>query len=155
MSFEHFDEADFNAVRHLLPDSVMEMVGLIGAEMTLALLRAYGGTSFPVSCNKTPGGRATHAALSEVVGEGAADKLCLAFGPRQRLWMPKCDGAIRELTHRKIRRQFDELVNKDGMAAFWAVQSLAQCHKLTDRSIWNILKKTDSSPPETPQRPLF
>ena len=35
MSFELYDETDFEAVRHLLPDSVMEMVGLIGAEPTL------------------------------------------------------------------------------------------------------------------------
>ena len=80
MSFEHYDETDFDAVRHLLPDSVMEMVGLIGAEPTLALLRAYGGTTFPVSCNVKRAGQATHAALAEVVGEQAADKLCCAFG---------------------------------------------------------------------------
>ena len=91
MSFELYDETDFEAVRHLLPDSVMEMVGLIGAEPTLALLRAYGGTTFPVSCNVKRAGQATYAALAEVVGEQAADKLCRAFGQRQRLWLPKCE----------------------------------------------------------------
>ena len=65
MSFELYDETDFDAVRHLLPDSVMEMVGLIGAEPT----------------------------------------------------------------------------------AFWAVQNLAQRHHLTDRTVWDILKKTDNAPP--------
>lgn len=147
MSFELYDETDFEAVRHLLPDSVMEMVGLIGAEPTLALLRAYGGTTFPVSCNVKRAGQATHAALAEVVGEQAADKLCRAFGQRQRLWLPKCERAVRELLHRKIRRQFDELVSRDNMTAFWAVQNLAQCHHLTDRTVWDILKKTDNTPP--------
>lgn len=157
MAFDDYDEQDFAAVAHLLPESVMAVVTLIGAEPTLALLRAYGGTTFPVSRNITRAGKATHAALAEVVGEKAADRLCEAFGSQQRLWLPKCENAVRELRHRKIRRQFDELTTKDRMSASWAVQNLATAHRLTDRTIWDILKKTDNDAalPETPQAGLF
>ena len=63
---------------------------------------------------------------------------------------------MRELLHRKIRRQFDELVSRDNMTAFWAVQNLAQRHHLTDRTVWDILKKTDNAPPpESGQHALF
>ncbi|MCP2041451.1 hypothetical protein L1281_002051 [Neisseria sp. HSC-16F19] len=153
--FEEYDEQDFEGVRHLLPESVMAMVTLVGAEAVLALLKAYGGTTFPVSRNVKKAGQATHAALAEVVGEAAADKLCEAFGHQQRLWMPKCDRAVRELRHRKIRRQFDELTQKDGMTAFWAVQNLAGAHHLTDRTIWDILKQTDKTAVADVQDSLF
>ena len=132
-AFDQYDEQDFEAVRHLLPESVMAMVTLIGAEPTLQLLRAYGGTTFPVSRNIKKAGQATHAALAEVVG----------------------DKAVRELRHRKIRRQFDELTGKDGMTAFWAVQNLAGAHRLTDRTVWDILKETDQTAPEDVQDSLF
>ncbi len=154
-AFDQYDEQDFEAVRHLLPESVMAMVTLIGAEPTLQLLRAYGGTTFPVSRNIKKAGQATHAALAEVVGDKAADKLCTAFGHQQKLWLPRCDKAVRELRHRKIRRQFDELTGKDGMTAFWAVQNLAGAHRLTDRTVWDILKETDQTAPEDVQDSLF
>lgn len=154
-AFDEYDEQDFAAVAHLLPGSVLEMVTLIGAEPTLALLRAYGGTTFPVSKNVRKLGRATHAALAEVVGERAADKLCEQFGDREKLWLPKCERAVRELRDRKIRRQFDELTGKDGMTAFWVVQNLAASHRLTDRTVWDILNRTDQTQTADVQDSLF
>lgn len=137
-----FDEQDFEAVTHLLPDSVRALITLIGFDATLDLVRALGGTTYPLRQGRTKSTESGSAYLAEIVGDAAAEKMVLAMAPCN-LFVPKCDTALLELRDRKIRRQFDRQTAA-GVPAYQAANDLAMAYRLTDRHIWRVLKKPDN-----------
>ena len=138
-------------VAHLLPESMVTLIGLIGMEAAFALVKHLGGTTFPVSEKSTKQGKIRYAMLAEIVGERVADKLTITHGS-MNLYIPRCFEAMRELQKRMIRRQFDELTRN--MTATDAVIQLAITFKIADRTVWNIIKTTDKLP-EHAQSSLF
>ncbi len=143
------DDKDLRDLRHLLPESVAQMAAVAGWEAVLRLVSRFGGTHFPVGANRTRQGRLLHARLAEEVGEAAAARLERAYAGQRSLWLPKCDGALRELRDRAVRRGFDRL-SDEGFSSPEATALLALEHNLSQRRVWDILKKTDALPPQLP-----
>ncbi|KUM02921.1 DNA transposition protein [Chromobacterium subtsugae] len=129
---------------NLLPETVRLIAGMIGLPNTLKLVENLGGTTFPVSKKRSRLGEARYLALAEVVGVEAADRLCQHYGG-DLLYIPRCASALRRLRDYAICEAFDRLSRELGSNA--AVSQLAQQHRLTDRRIWDILKRTDCSDP--------
>ena len=146
----------FADLAHLLPESFIALITVVGAEAAFTLLKHYAGTTIPVGRNRTRAGRLLHAALTEVLDEECATRLEEAYAGQRKLWIPKCDDALRELRDRFIRHQFDVLTTQNRMTATCAVNNLAAAHRLSDRHIWALLKRPDSTPPPRPvQTALF
>lgn len=49
------DEEDFEAVRHLLPESVLALITIIGLTETVELVKNLGGTTYPLRQGRTKG----------------------------------------------------------------------------------------------------
>ena len=133
---------ELDSVTHLLPDSVKEMIDLIGMPKTLILIDRLGGTTWPFSKNTSKLGRLRYDVIAELVGVEAADKLTQRFGG-DVFAIPKCEFAVRELRNRNLRNQFDALVSQ-GLGSNQAVSILAKQFALTDRHVWRILGRADS-----------
>lgn len=127
-------------VRHLLPESALVLIEVIGIANTVKLVDAMGGTTFPVAVRKTRLGEIRYEMLAEVVGVNAADALTKRFG-RDMLYIPLCKRALRELFYREIRHEFDQITSQ--FSALHAVATLASKHRISDRHIWRILKRPD------------
>jgi len=136
------DKEDFEAVRHLLPESVLALITIIGLTETVELVKNLGGTTYPLRQGRTKGSESRLAYLEEIVGGAAMEKMVEALAPCD-LFVPKCEQALLELRDRHIRRRFDAQTGK-GVPAYEAVNDLALAHGLTDRHIWRILKKPDN-----------
>ena len=128
-------------VKSLLPPTVHIICGLIGMPSTLRLVEELGGTTFPVSKNKTRQGEIRYEVLAETVGVEAADKLTEAFGG-VALYIPVCADALRRIRDLTICAQFDEQCKAVG--SITAVAKLARDHRLSDRRVWDILKHTST-----------
>lgn len=153
-------EQDFKDIKHLLPESVIALITVVGIEHTLNLVRNWGGTNFPISNRRrnSKASLALHAALAEEVGEKAACKIEEAFNGQPYLLIPRCLGAMRELRNRFIRRQYDEMTSRKvgGMSDTLAIRNLCRAHSLATRQVRYILKETDNIPEEkTVQQSLF
>lgn len=141
---------NFENVQHLLPDAVQTLVGLIGLPASVRLVEHLGGTTFPVALRKSRLGEIRYEALSEVVGNEAADAITNHFGG-ECLYIPRCVTALRELMHREIRQEFDAITREH--SALHAVAQLAIRYQLSDRHVWRVLKRADltaRAPPEQP-----
>lgn len=142
---QNFDfTTQFDDIAHLLPESFVALMTVAGAEAAFTLLHHYAGTHIPIGKNQTKAGKALHAILAEVLEESVVDKIEAAYANQRKLWIPKCDDALRELRNRYIRQQFDEMTQT--MTATLAVSNLVYQHKMTDRHIWRILKEPDRLP---------
>lgn len=135
---------DFEAVKHMLPDSMLELMQVIGFDATYTLVKRFGGINIPVGMAKTPAGKVLHARLSEEIGEDNAYKVSRIFGHQRFLWVPKCQDAMRELRNRKIRAELDRLTMRPHNYSMpTAVRTVALDFGLTERQIWYIAKETD------------
>ena len=134
-------DADLARVRHLLPESVLALVTVIGLTETLSLVKHLGGTTYPLRKGRTRGSEARLAYLEEIVGGAAMAKMVEAMAPCD-VFVPRCGMERLALRDRDIRRRFDVQTAK-GMPAYEAVNDLALAHGLTDRHVWRILKKAD------------
>lgn len=144
---------NFGDVEHLLPEAIQVMIRLIGLPASVKLVEQLGGTTFPVSLRKSRLGEIRYEALSEVVGSDAADAITKHFGG-DSLYIPRCVTALREIMHRSIRRDFDEMTKEH--SAIHSVTQLAVRYRMSDRHVWRVLKKPDlkaHSPPT--QNALF
>lgn len=135
------DEDDFDSIRHLLPESVLSIITVIGLTETLELVRNLKGTTYPLREGRTRNSEARLAYLEEIIGGQALEKLVIAMAPCD-LFIPRCERAIMELRDRMIRRQFEEQLAA-GAPAYEAANDLALAYNMTDRQIWRIVKKID------------
>ena len=134
-------QADFEQVRHLLPESVLALTTIIGLAETLALVKTLGGTTYPLRQGRTKGSESRLAYLEEIIGGAAMEKMVRALAPCD-LFVPRCEQALLELRDRRIRTAFD-VQTAGGTPAYEAVNDLALTNGLTDRHVWRILKKAD------------
>ncbi len=145
-------EKDFNAVQHLLPDSVKELVKTIGLANAFLLVKQLGGTRFPVSKNINKWGVIRYEALAEVIGVDAADIITRHYGGFE-LYIPRCLTALTEARNRLIRAYFDrESKNLSGQVV---VTDLALQYRLSYRQIENILGETNKEDAQATQECLF
>ncbi len=123
-----------------LPKSARTLAQVIGLPATLALVadQNYAGQRFV-----PPKAGADHAALAEVIGADAADKLAAHF--REEIDIPKCQDAIRAVTHNALRDDFDALTHgPEALTARKAVSELVRRYGYVDRHVWRLLKQPDT-----------
>jgi len=115
-----------------LPPIAREILNLVGHESLIRLVRAYGGThiDFPRHCRFLSSSKVVEA-LGEEIGGADAMRLAGHFAG-VRLWVPKCDDAVRLVRNREICAALDR-----GQPA----HKLARQYKLTERQIWSIAKR--------------
>ena len=131
-------------VESLLPRTPRTSIAVIGLPATTALIQAKHGVEFPIPKRMTRQGEARFEELAESIGVEAAEKLCQHFGG-ERLEIPTCVQALRELSRRQLRSDFDQLTREH--SARHAVECLAVKYRLTSRAIWRILKDPDKGTP--------
>ncbi len=132
-----------------LPRTARALAEVIGLEATLALVAGYGGrTIWPWKAG------AERAALAEVIGEEAADRLTRHY--REPIAIPKCDDALRQAVQADIRAEFDTRT-RAGESARSVVADLSgrPPFRYTDRHIWRVLKGLDAGEVVEVQGALF
>lgn len=125
-----------------LPAVARELAEVIGMRNAMRLVDAFGGTTFPVPKRETKLGELRFATLASVIGPEAADALVKRFGGTD-LYIPRCVEALRGARDAAICAEYDRLVQT--MSGNEAVQRLARQHQLSDRHIFNILKRVPES----------
>jgi hypothetical protein len=114
-----------------LPESVRELIDLIGLAPTLALVNAWGGQILHVPTGDNPNSKARRRLVS-VLGESATQALIWNY-PGQRLTIARCVAAMRDARDRQIIAAYG-----DGTP----VARLAAENFLTDRQIRTIIKRS-------------
>ena len=135
-----------------LPQSAREIIGVIGEPAALVLFEKLGGTRFPMVKGNTKMGLARLAVLGDFIGDALAEKLCKHYGETEELYVPLCTDALRFVRDLCIKQGFDELVRQQG-SSIVAVNTLVGQYRLSDRTIWRILKTPDVL--ESEQEGLF
>ena len=146
-------EQDFADVKHLLPQSVVALITVIGLEAAFHMVKVWGGTISNRRRN-TRQSRILHAQLVEDIGEEAAGRLERAYVGQPFLAIPRCWDAMRELRNRFIRRQYDAM-SAEGLSDLFIVRELVLAHKLSTRNIRYILKEADREAAARAQADLF
>jgi len=121
-----------------LPDSLAELVELLGEHAVLKLMDSWGGVRLYVPQKMTP----DHV-IARVIGFASARRLSARF-PLEFLEVPRGADALRRARNRGIVR-----AHAEGLSA----SRLARKHRLTERQVWKILAASDS--PDSPQQDLF
>ncbi|OQR35894.1 hypothetical protein BWR15_06085 [Pseudomonas sp. T] len=136
-------------VRDQLPAVVLEIAEAVGMSSALQLVEELGGTSWEFAKGANRNGRIRVAALADIVGDEAAQRLTDRL-QGNNIYIPRCAVALRRLRDLEINQQFVQAV-REGVTANTVVAELARTNKLSDRQIWNILKQPLQEPgPLTP-----
>lgn len=121
----------------LLPQSMADLVDIIGLPAVLNLMGAFGGTEFWV-----PEKLVHNHPLVSAIGAEAAQTLC-EYMARERIKVPRGAAIRREVRNRAIRRERQEGAK---------LAELALRYGMTDRQVLNIL---NSDPEDDRQQDLF
>lgn len=132
---------NLDQVKGLLPRQLLEIADAIGLPAAQRLVEGLGGTTWPVAKGVRRLGIIRHEALKEVVGETAANIMAERWA-NVPLYIPKCDAALRRMRDLEINRQYVQGV-REGISANTLVAELARTYRLSDRSIWKILKQPE------------
>lgn len=106
------------------------------------LLHAFGGQSIrvPRSMPKDKG----HI-LRKNLGVACLRKLMAVFGGTS-IYIPRCNALVNRLRQRNITKDFSHSTRR-GSSSTAAVANLARRHGISDRRVWQILKKENCVPP--------
>lgn len=118
-----------------LPAVIQEIVRAIGHGKTMLLVKEFGGQEITVPKTENS---ATWAALAEVIGERAMEKLAVAFSDAGPLYIAKCAQAMRDDRNRAMVSRYEKLL-KDGHSCRGAVSILVRDHGLCNRAVENIV----------------
>ncbi len=105
------------------------------------VLHVFGGQNLKIP--QTPPGERTHR-LCRKLGMRCLRKLVTAFGGTY-LYVPRCDALMNQLRQHDIIEDFTR-ATRQGCSSTSAVSRLARRHGISDRRIWQILKKEGSAP---------
>lgn len=134
---------DIEQVRDLLPESILQIVELIGYPATSALLAKLGGVTFPFYKKLSEHDGARAVLLRQTIGDDNTQILVKHFAG-EVLYIPRCDRAFRELRNRAFLAEFDELC-KSGISALMVMTQLCPKYGFSDRFAWGLLAENRSS----------
>lgn len=127
-----------------LPDNARQIWrALNDMQQFWGVLHAFGGQSIRVP-RKVPKDR-THP-LRKTLGLKCLRKLMATFGGTS-LYVPRCTALVTRLRQHEIITGFSRSTGR-GSSSTAAVSSLARRHGISDRRVWQILKKENSVPPQ-------
>ena len=133
-----------------LPQTIQTIAELVGMPATARLVEAFGGTTFPVPVGgNRKKGLMRRAALGQVVGDEAAEKIVRHFGGSE-LYIPRCAYQLRASRDQALIKDFDELCAA-GLSANEATNELALKYRLSNRRVYDILNQPL---PQAPDRQI-
>jgi len=120
-----------------LPASLDEVIEVIGESSTLQLINAFGGTTqrLPAMRNAVE-----QHEMAVIIGMEKLHQLIKAIGASRYVYIPRCADGLRQKRDREIVKRFSESNT---------VEQLAREYGLSDRQVWNILKKTEMDDGQT------
>lgn len=129
-------EVDLSRVRHLLPETMVQIVDTIGVKAALDLVKAIGGARFKFGKGKNDTPRLNM--LFTAIGEEKTYELLRVFGGEE-LYVPRCEEALRELRNEQFRSEFFDLTERQGMSRLMAMSALCPRYQISDRTGYNIV----------------
>lgn len=137
-----------------LPYSIRTIARQIGLPAALALVDSFGGLTLRIAQGERVRGQAMLAMLAAKVGEDAASRLAQEYGATQ-LYIPNCKPALLKARNRQLLADRASLA-AEGLSERHIVQCLALRYRISDRYVWEILKKPlGTAPPEQAQGRLL
>ncbi|HEZ7534270.1 TPA: Mor transcription activator family protein, partial [Neisseria meningitidis] len=108
----------FEKVEHLLPDTVLDIVDVIGLAATEQLVKAIGGARFKFGKGKVDTERL--AILVEAIGEVKTHELLQVYGGEE-LYVPRCGKALIQLRNHRFYQEFVKLRDIDKESGLMAM----------------------------------
>lgn len=130
-------EIDLDRVQHLLPESMQQVVEVIGVRAACELVKAIGGARFKFGKGKQDTPRL--AILFDAIGEEKTYALLGVFGGED-LYVPRCDEALRALRNEQFRQDFEELTVKQGVSKLMAMSQLCPKFNISERTGYTIIR---------------
>lgn len=135
------EEREWEEILHHLPDNVRQLWdALRDTRLLWRVLQAYGGRNVRVPRQEPDANNP----LRRRLGLRCVRKLMAAFGGTF-VYVPRCNALREKLRQREIIEAFGRHT-AHGLSSTAAVAALALRHDLSDRRIWQILKKEASAP---------
>lgn len=132
--------SEFESVEHYLPESVKEIVDLIGLSATEKLIKAFGGFSFPVFQ-----GKVYFEKLKDVLGEEDAEKL-YDYLRSNIAYLPRCQTALRLLRNERIYTDYCRMTEQEGISGRLAIMQICSKYGVSDRIAWDAVRYLKSKP---------
>ena len=121
-----------------LPASLRELRDLIGINATLKLVESWGGIHL-----KVPGHYRDDHHLVRIIGQAATVKLVQHYGATP-LYIPRAARLVQALRNIEIAERYDNNVS---------AERLAREYGISERQIWNILKRPETVRRSSPHQP--
>lgn len=135
-------------VAELLPESVQQMVDLVGFPAVEKIITHFGGATF-----RFTDGAYYFPKLKELVGFESAVKLRDVFRG-EWLYIPRCQVALRVLRNYRFKAEYDYLTQTQHKSGRMAMLELCPKYQISDRSGWEIVAQV-RNPPESDNLSLF
>lgn len=139
----------FESVADYLPESVQGIIAAIGLSATEKLIRVYGGTVIRISRNYTIFDK-----LSQLLGCDEAIKL-REYVKGDEIYIPYCHVALRELRNQQIYADFCHLTQQDKLSGRATMMRICPKYKVSDRTVWEIVRKFQRKNNNPQQNKLF
>ena len=130
-------DLDLERVRHLLPESMLDIVEAIGVKSACELVKAIGGARFKFGRGKQDTPR-LHI-LFAAIGEAKTYQLLRVFGGEE-LYVPRCEEALRDLRNEQFRHEFLVLTEREGVSKLMAMSALCPKYKISERTGYTIMR---------------
>ncbi|STZ76319.1 Mor transcription activator family protein [Bergeriella denitrificans] len=128
---------DMARVEHLLPETVLDIVAVIGIQATMDLVRAIGGARFKFGKGRRDTPRLN--ILFSAIGEAKTYELLKIYGGEE-LYVPRCEEALRALRNEKFMQDFLDLTERQGVSKLLAMSTLCPRYQISDRTGYTIIR---------------
>lgn len=136
------EERQWRELIEHMPDNARQIwSALDDVRQFLRMLRTFGGQNVRIP-RRMP--RDRRHALRRALGMAGLRKLMAAFGGTN-LYVPRCNALMARLRQHDIIENFTQRTRR-GSSSTAAVAGLARHHGISDRRVWQILKKEGSAP---------
>lgn len=140
--------ANLEDVAELLPETVQQMVDLVGFPTVEKIITNFGGATF-----RFTDGVHYFPKLKALIGLESAVKLREAFRG-EWVYIPRCETALRVLRNYRFKADFDCLTQHLNKSGRMAMLELCPKYQLSDRSGWEIVAQV-RNPKESSNFALF
>lgn len=140
--------ANLENVAELLPETVQQMVDLVGFPTVEKIITNFGGATF-----RFTDGVHYFPKLKALIGLESAVKLREVFRG-EWVYIPRCETALRVLRNYRFKADFDCLTQHLNKSGRMAMLELCPKYQLSDRSGWEIVAQV-RNPKESSNFALF
>ena len=130
---------DLLAHRAYLSRGTNEMLELIGAETTAAVLNAYSGQVLFLAKGVSAAGKKRVQQIADTIGRQNAEKLIAVYGGQRQIHVSANHALHRHLRNRRIIAEFDRLTTgSQAITGVAAANLLAQQYRVSARLVHKI-----------------